>query len=237
MKSKIFKTVLSLTAVMLFLILIEGCKKENEEPYQVVSDIDGNIYQTIKIGNQVWMVENLKAKRYRNGDSIYYMPGSSRWAQTGLGAWCYYDNDPAKDKVYGKLYNGYAVSDSRNIAPEGWHVPTAGELWALNLYVSQHPGASVSVAKALAGNNHWYVSSTGNTPGNDLTTNNASGFNALPGGFRNNGGTFGYDSFEKDGYWWSTNGMIWNINYNNTDVNILYEAGKNMGYSVRCIKD
>lgn len=237
MKSKIFKAGLSLAFVMVFFTLINGCKKEEEAPYQVVSDIDGNIYQTVKIGNQVWMVENLKTKRYRNGDSIYFMPGSEKWSQTELGAWCYCDNKPGNDKVYGKLYNGYAIRDSRNIAPKGWHVPSAAELWTLNLYVSQHPGVSLTVAKALAANNHWYISSTDHTPGNDLKTNNASGFNALPGGFRNNGGDFGYDSFEKDGYWWSTDEMIWNINYDNTDVNILYDSNIKRGYSVRCIKD
>lgn len=225
------------TVIVLLFVLINGCKKDNEDPYQVVTDIDGNIYQTVKIGNQEWMVENLKTKRYRNGDSIYYMPDSEKWAQTGLGAWCYPENQAANDKVYGKLYNGYAVIDSRQIAPEGWHVPTAAELWTLNLYVSGHPGVSPSVAKALAGNNHWYLSSTADTPGDDLKTNNASGFSALPGGYRRPGGDFGFDSFEKDGYWWSTEAMIWNLNYNNTNVIVFNEENKNFGYSVRCIKD
>lgn len=226
-----------LTVVVLLCILIDGCKKEDENPYQVVKDIDGNIYQTIKIGNQEWMVENLKTTRYRNGDSIYHMPGSEKWAQTELGAWCYPENTAANDKIYGKLYNGYAINDSRQIAPEGWHVPTAAELWTLNLYVSEHPGVSVSLAKALAGNNHWYPSTTVNTPGNDLKTNNASGFTASPGGYRRPGGDFGYDSFEKDGYWWSTEDMVLNLNYNNADVNAIYDENKHFGYSVRCIKD
>ncbi|HLN72853.1 MAG TPA: fibrobacter succinogenes major paralogous domain-containing protein [Prolixibacteraceae bacterium] len=237
MKIKNCRYVFSVTAIALLLILINGCKKDNENPYQVVADIDGNIYQTIKIGNQEWMVENLKTKRYRNGDSIYYMPDNQKWAQTGLGAWCYPENNSANDKIYGKFYNGYAVVDSRNIAPEGWHVPTAAELWTLNLYISEHPGVSVAVAKALADIKHWYISSTVNTPGNDMTTNNASGFSALPGGLRRPGGDFGFDSFEKDGYWWSTDEMVWNLNYNNTDVNVIYEGNKNFGYSVRCIKD
>lgn len=237
MKSNILKSVVSVTVVALCFILINGCKKENEEPYKVVADIDGNIYQTIKIGNQVWMAENLRTKRYRNGDSIYFMPENQKWAQTGLGAWCNYDNNASNEKIYGKLYNGHAIADSRNIAPEGWHVPTAAELWTLNLYVSEHTGVSASLAKALAGNNHWYVSSTVNTPGNDLKTNNASGFNALPGGHRRPGGDFGYDSLERDCYLWSTDEMVWNLNYNNTDVNIFYEGSKTFGYSVRCIKD
>lgn len=237
MRSKKHSSTIFLVVVMLFSMLLTGCKKEDEEPYQVVTDIDGNNYLTVKIGNQVWMAENLRTTRYRNGDSIYHMTGNVRWAQTGLGAWCNYENNPANDKIYGKLYNGPAIMDSRNIAPEGWHVPSADELWALNVYVSAHPGTSISLAKALAGNSHWYMSSKENTPGYDLKTNNASGFNALPGGLRRMDGIFGYDSIEKEGYWWSTDNMVWNLNYENTDVNLFFENYKGFGYSVRCIKD
>lgn len=236
---KIRRSIFNLAIVlfMAFFLLITGCKKENEEPYLVVTDIDGNIYQTVKIGNQVWMAENLRTARYRNGDSIYHMGDRGRWSQTEMGAWCNYDNDHENDKTYGKLYNWYAVNDTRNIAPEGWHVPSAEELWELDLYVSSHLGTSVSLAKALAGTKLWYPSMKEDAIGYDLKTNNSSGFNALPGGNRLTSGIFGYDSIEKDGYWWSTSDVIWNLNYDNTDTNILYEAQKRFGYSVRCIKD
>lgn len=237
MKSKIIKTVLLVAVVALFFVLINGCKKDSEEPYQVVSDIDGNVYQTIKIGNQVWMVENLRTTRYRNGDSIYHITGNVKWALTGLGAWCNYENNPEYDKTYGKLYNGHAVHDSRNIAPEGWHVPTVDDLWVLNVYVSSHPGTSLSLAKALASTKHWYMSTKEKATGYDLKTNNFSGFSALPGGFRRTDGIFGYDSIEKDGYLWTTGNMIWNLNYDNTDTNFFYDEYKGFGYSVRCIKD
>lgn len=228
---------LAIVIPMAFFLLITGCKKENDDPYQVVSDIDGNVYKTLKIGNQEWMVENLRTTRYRNGDTIDNKTDNSAWSQTREGAWCNFENKPVYDKIYGKLYNGYAVNDIRNIAPEGWHVPTAEEFWELNMYVAAHPGVSVSLAKALAGTKLWHLSSNENATGYDLKTNNSSGFNALPGGYRHSSRHFEYDSIEKDGYWWSTGDMLWNLHYDNTDPNIIIENSMGFGCSVRCVKD
>ena len=86
-------------------------------------DIEGNSYGAKKIGNQIWMTENLKVKKYRNGDIIPQVQDSLQWSQLTTGAWCYYENDPSK----GILYNWFAVNDPRGLAPEGWHIPTDKE--------------------------------------------------------------------------------------------------------------
>jgi len=92
-----------------------------------VTDIDGNVYQTIKIGDQWWMAENLKVTHYRNSDPIPHVTDGGTWSYLFTGAYCEYDNNPANVAIYGRLYNWYAVGDSRNIAPEGWHVPSDDE--------------------------------------------------------------------------------------------------------------
>lgn len=234
MKSK--NAALILVVLGWLCLFMVSCEKEKEEPYQVVKDIDGHIYHTITIGDQVWMAENLKTTRYRNGDTIFHREGRT-WAGAAHGAWCFYNDDEELETLYGKLYNGHAVNDPRNIAPDGWHVPTAEEWWALSAYVSRHAGASGSIAKALAAKSFWAVSTLANTIGNNPQSNNSSGFNALPGGFRKPDSTFGPRSFDYDGYWWSSGNVVLNINYNNPEPNVLPESNAGFGYSVRCIKD
>ena len=93
-------------------------------------DLDGNVYKTITIGTQVWMVENLKTTKYGNGDAIPNATANASWSLLYTGAYCWYNNDAANKDITGGLYNWFAVADSRNIAPEGWHVPTEAE-WAI----------------------------------------------------------------------------------------------------------
>ncbi len=112
--------------IFIAIILVIGCSKQD-----TVTDIDGNVYQTIQIGNQVWMAENLKVTHYRDGTSIQYVQNELTepdvWETLTTGAYCYYDDSQSNQTTYGNLYNWYAVADSRNIAPEGWHVPTDAE--------------------------------------------------------------------------------------------------------------
>jgi uncharacterized protein (TIGR02145 family) len=109
-----------------------------------VTDIDGNVYQTVTLGGQVWMAENLKVTRYRNGDPIPCVNDASAWSGLSTGAYCHYNNDFNNAAIYGRLYNWYAVSDSRNIAPGGWHVPTDTEWQTL---VDLLGGSSVAGGK------------------------------------------------------------------------------------------
>jgi len=207
-----------------------------------VTDIDGNIYQTVTIGTQVWMVENLKVTHYRNGDAIPNETDNTTWAGLSTGAYCNYNNDEGYVGTYGRLYNGFAVLDGRNIAPAGWHVPTDAEWKQLEMYLgmsqteadasSRWRGTDEGGKIKEAGTTHWNSPNTGAT--------NESGFTALPGGYRTVIG--GYTSMVSSAYFWSstepTSGMAWNryVNLANAGIHRSYlsEIG---GFSVRCVKD
>ena len=214
--------------------------------YGTVTDIDGNVYQTLVIGDQEWMAENLKVTHYRNGDIIPNVTGSMAWAFPNLwtGAYCVYDNDPLHADTYGNLYNWYAVDDSRNIAPVGWHLPTDEEWMELEIYL----GMSVSDANStgyrgtnegskLAGRaDLWHSGVLENDPEFD-----SSGFNALPGGSRSRQ----YGAFSGMIYnapFWSSTEYNYNnawfriLNYTYTEV-YRYNFYKQGGYSIRCVRD
>ena len=128
------KTVMisSLLAVGLMLSIITGCSKTDDTQIAtIVKDIDGNVYDTVKIGTQIWMVQNLKTTRYRNGDSIPNVTDAAIWANLTSGGYSNYSNELYYGTKYGRLYNWYAVSDSRNLAPAGWHVATSADWTAL----------------------------------------------------------------------------------------------------------
>ena len=192
-----------------------------------VTDIDGNIYGTVTIGTQVWMSENLKTTKYRNGDPISKVTDNT-WGNLTSGAYCWENNDVINNFVYGALYNWYAVNDTvRKIAPLGWHVATADEWTTLTNFLG---GDIVAGGKLKeSGPTHW---------GNSNTGTDDVGFTALPGGYRST--IFCY--FGAHGYFWtSTNGM-YRIIHGDTDVvedsapvNPYY--GKTTGFSVRCVKD
>ncbi|OVE79382.1 hypothetical protein BVY01_02735 [bacterium I07] len=195
-----------------------------------LTDVDGNVYKTVKIGNQVWMAENLKVTHYRNGDPIAHVTRTSSWQDLSTGAYCNYDNSASNVSTYGCLYNWYAVNDSRKIAPAGWHVPTDAEWQTLVDYLG---GSGVAGGKMKeSGTLHWKSPNTGAT--------NASGFSALPGGYRTNDGSFYYigigaffwSSTEDDGNYAWNRGLI----YTGSEVyRSIYH--KHYGFSVRCVRD
>ncbi len=197
--------------------------------YETVTDIDGNIYKTITIGDQVWMMENLKVRRYRNGDLIPTVTDDTEWAGLISGACCEINN-VGNVATYGRLYNWDAVDDSRNIAPEGWHVPTHDEWQQLVTYLG---GESVAGGKIKeTGTEHWDSPNTGAT--------NESDFTALPGGYRTNNGNF--DTVGGYAYFWSISPaygdfawMQYLVYYESTlPENVL---PRNCALSVRCVKD
>jgi uncharacterized protein (TIGR02145 family) len=146
---------------------------------QTVTDIDGNTYNTVQIGTQVWMSENLKTSRYRNGGSIPYVVGNSDWQALTTGAWSNYNHDAANDPIYGKLYNWYTTLGD-TLCPTGWGVPTDDEWTTLTTYLG---GESVAGGKMKSvGTAYWNDPNTGAT--------NESGFSVLPGGARNTDGSF-----------------------------------------------
>jgi uncharacterized protein (TIGR02145 family) len=200
--------------------------------YGNLTDQEGNVYKTITIGTQTWMAENLRVTKYRNGDPIVNVTGNAAWTILSTGACCSYGNTDSNDLItlYGRLYNWFAVTDSRSIAPEGWHVPTDGDWTTLTNFLG---GESVAAGKMKeTGISHWAKPNTNAT--------NESGFSALPSGSRysvvgtfNEMGTITY-------LWSSTNydaAHAWN-----RFLNIGANCNRSMdfktdGYPVRLVKD
>jgi len=213
---------------------------------QTVTDIDGNVYHTIKIGTQTWMVENLKTTHYKDGNTIPNVTDSASWKALTTGSYCYYNNDAANDIKYGKLYNWYAVNTAK-LAPAGWHVPTDTDWGMLQNYLIangyNYDGTTTDnkIAKSLAATTEWATdSSTGGNVGNDLTKNNASGFSALPGGSRYSQSTFFGLGFY--GFWWSasewdTSGAPGKGVYSLSNFLVGGNYYKQYGFSVRCVRD
>jgi len=194
------------------------------------TDADSNNYSTVQIGTQVWMAENLKTTKYRDGTGIPDVTDNFTWLNLTTGACCDYGNNPSNAGIYGKLYNYYVVEDTRNMCPPGWHVPTMDEWTTLIDYLG---GVDVASGKLReSGTTHWASPNAGAT--------NESGFTALPGGFRQGYGTDGNFYYLNDrGYWFSSSYMtatgislFYNYIFVATNWDIM-----SWGYSVRCIKD
>ena len=174
---KIIRNLLML-AFMLTILFFTSCNPNNSNDPTLsttVTDIDGNVYHTVKIGTQTWMVENLKTTKYKDGSVIPLVTDNSAWYNSLTPAYCWYNNDATSHKdTYGALYNWYAVSTGK-LAPDGWHVPTNSEWTILENYVSANLGTSGSVVKALSVTTNWITSTSAGAIGNDLTKNNSSG--------------------------------------------------------------
>ncbi|MFA5131410.1 MAG: fibrobacter succinogenes major paralogous domain-containing protein [Patescibacteria group bacterium] len=159
------------------------------------SDIDGNVYKTVKIGNQVWMTENLRVNHYNDGTEIPNVTDGNTWATLTSGAWCDYKNDPANGKVYGHLYNWFTV-DTKKLAPQGYHVPSYEELVALADFVIQPTGGG---KLREIGTAHW--------PSPNADATNETGFTALPNGQRSsdehNGGIGNFSYLNELATFWS----------------------------------
>jgi uncharacterized protein (TIGR02145 family) len=198
-----------------------------------VTDVDGNSYQTVQIGMQCWTQSNLKVSKYRNGDNIPTGLNNSAWSSTTIGAYAIYNNDPVNDGLYGKLYNHYAVMDTRGLCPTGWHVPSRGEWTSL---VTTLGGASVA-GGALKSTATQPTPGGWNSPNTGAT--NSSGFAAGSGGYRRDGGSFDYiGAF----------GNIWSSTLSGADAwyrSLMFLFGncdetfieRTHGFSVRCLRD
>jgi uncharacterized protein (TIGR02145 family) len=194
-----------------------------------VTDIDGNVYPTIMIGNQVWMAENLKVTHYRNGDSIPNITNGAAWDSYGAGALGDIHNSLDSVAIYGRMYNWYAVNDSRNIAPDGWHVPTYQE-WVI---LQNTLGTDAGNDMKEVGTAHW-------TSPNDLATN-SSGFTALGAGIRGEQGY--YIALYQQAYYWSSteydDGDAREARLSHSSINLSLggKSYKRTGCSIRCVKD
>jgi uncharacterized protein (TIGR02145 family) len=225
--------------LILFMLTVSftACKKDeiNEEPSDpnagTVQDVDGNSYNTVKIGDQWWMAENLNTSKFRNGENIPNVAESGEWSITENAAYCNSNNDPDIAADYGRLYNWHAVADGRKICPEGWH-ESNNDNWAT--LVEFLGGSDVAGGKLKqAGTDFW------NSPNTDAS--NESGFTALPGGVRN-ANTGNFAGIGSTGNWWSAsqqnldNGYVWGLTSMNGAI-VNYPLDKNAGLSVRCVKD
>jgi uncharacterized protein (TIGR02145 family) len=197
-------------------------------------------YESVRIGNQEWMTRNLDVDRFRNGDLIPYIESDKEWEEAGENkqpAWCYYDNDPEYGKKYGKLYNWFAVNDPRGLGPEGFHVSTDQELTTLVEYLGGEDIVGHKM-KSAKGWNSWEDEDGEIQNGNG---DNSSGFNALPGGYREiDGSFFDVRSFA---FFWSAaeldSNYTWyrSLNNNGSNVDRSSTYGKSGGASVRCLRD
>jgi uncharacterized protein (TIGR02145 family) len=214
-------------------ISVTGCGGQTSLTY------DGRTYDLVEIGGQCWFADNLATDQYRNGDLIPTGLDNTTWQNTTSGAYAIYNNDPANDVTYGKLYNWFTVADDRGVCPAGWHVPSDCE-W---MYLEGSLGMSVAdqeIAGWRGTNEGGALKATTNWITPNIGAANSSGFTALPGGYRYVVGTYG--GIETIGYWWSSkegySGHAWyrGLYYDSSDVG-RYDNDKRFGFSVRCVRD
>lgn len=195
-----------------------------------IADVDGNYYNTVNIGNQVWLTEDLKTTRFNDGVEISRAEEADQWAWRKTPAWCWYANDSV---IYsfprGKLYNWYAVNTGK-LCPDGWHVPSNSEWSTLQNYLG---GDSIAGGKLKTTETIFW-----RNPNHGAT--NQSGFSAIPGGYRSGTGKFLYSTMFN--YWWSSDEFppdaanFWYVYH--ARANLYHETSfKFFGYSVRCLKD
>ena|SRR6218665_431298 len=247
MKTKI--TVLFFATLLM--VVVNSCKKEEKEEKPVietgtVKDVSGNVYATVKIGNQWWMAEDLRVTKYRDSSFITLVPGppDATWANYTTGA--YTNNTDNGGNVIGRFYNYYAITDIRGIAPAGWHIPSDAE-W-------QELERTLGMSQDNLDNTGWRGSHeaeklkvmNGTTLGwaeyGTIWPTNETGFSALAGGCRMFTGSWGDPGQYHTGFWWTRTEQSANeawyrhLDYKNANV-FRYFGSKNYGFSVRCVKD
>ena len=216
------------SAFAVLLIITFSCSKGDKAPGLVV-DFEGNIYKTAKIGDQVWMAENLRSTRFSDGKEIPLIADSINWENLASPGLCWFDNDVANKDPYGALYNGYAI-DSGKLCPSGWHVPGKEEWQQLITYLGDTTDAGGKLKET--GTTHWYLPNTG--------ADNSSGFTATGAGVRYFEGSF-TSLMKYNGMWSATetgsnDKWFLGLYYKNASVTIAHR-NNNYGFSVRCVKD
>jgi uncharacterized protein (TIGR02145 family) len=197
----------------------------------------------VKIGDQVWMKENLRTTKYRNGDEIPNVTDNVAWSSLTTGAYCYYNNDAATYReTYGAWYNYYAVADNRHLCPTGWHVSTDADwkILEMNLGMTKEQADNTGFRGTTEGGKmketgtvHWKTPNTGAT--------NETGFTSLPSGHRYVDGSF--ISLGENGHFWNADSQTsveaWHrtLEYDKSQIYRNWSAGMTNGMSVRCIKD
>jgi uncharacterized protein (TIGR02145 family) len=213
----------------------------------VITDIDGNEYQTVRIGSQLWTVGDLRTTKYNDGSSISLVTEDTAWSLCVTDAYCSYKNDNNSEAIrkYGLIYNWYAVNTGK-LAPVGWRVPTIDDWNTLRDYLISNgynwdgTTSGDKVAKAIASQTEWKSCDTAGTIGNDLSKNNKSGFTALPDGSRYANGIFGNRGLMS--HWWSSTPTYASrvfaifLSYENQAMEV-HNQQKTKGFAVRIIKE
>ena len=233
------------------LLLTNSCNKNDTSSPpspEPITDIDGNVYHSVQIGTQIWMTENLKTTRFKDGTHIPNITDTAEWAGLTTPGFCWYNNNATSNKpLYGALYNWYTVNTGK-LAPIGWHVPTNAEWIILEDhllaagYNYDNTITDNKYAKALASKSGWTSSTNVGAVGNfDFPAKrNASGFTALPGGYHKDVG--GFSQVGNGGYWWSSSANFENYAFGRGIIYdyclfFRYSYSMNYGFSVRCIKN
>ena len=201
-----------------------------ESNTKTITDVDGNVYHTVTIGAQVWLVENLKTTKYSDGTDIPFIEDTAAaWYELNASGYCWYSDDKSNKDITGALYNWYAVNTGK-LAPQGWHIPSDEEWKILTDYLG---GENVAGGKMKeTGTAHWFDPNTGAT--------NSSGFTALSAGYRGKSGFIPL-SIGSALFWSSTEfdkSDSW-MRYLSFDKEVVgrNNGGKYHGFSVRCLKD
>lgn len=202
-----------------------------------VQDMDGNTYTSVFICNQEWMAQNLRTSKFSNGDAIPEAISNEDWNAPPSAKWCWYENNPANEAVFGKLYNGFTVADERNVCPDGWRIPNLEDWKGLALCLD--PDADVhgeAFYSSVAGGMLKMQGSAGWIPPN-LNATNSSGFNGVGGGLRlNSPGVFN-SSLRLEGFFWGHNGSCFRLKYEHGAFRRTENHSLGTGFSIRCIKD
>ncbi len=222
----------------ILLIFGNSCKKD-EEDKSIVKDFDGNVYHTVIIGTQTWMVENLRTTKYNDGTIISNVTGTNEWLSLSTPAYCWYNNDEITYKeTYGALYNWYTIKTGK-LCPSGWHVPTDAEWKILIDYLGGENMAGIKLKEI--GRMHWNKPTPIHWSSTDTLVDNSSGFTALPGGCRDNHNGI-FEFIGNNGYWWSSSdwvdlGALGRTMSYDYSIASSYPFSKKFGFSVRCVND
>jgi uncharacterized protein (TIGR02145 family) len=257
--NSIFKSKIFVMGIFLAFV-IPACNDDDPDPKKIepgtVTDVEGNVYSTIKLGNQEWMAENLKTTKYRDGSNIE-LPGNDTllWQQNSNGAYAWYNADQSNKNTYGALYNWNAVKNAKGLCPQGWRVPTRHDWSQMISYIANEFNLTNDINDVNAIGNKLKSCRMINSPlGGDCATsvhprwnfhatavgNDEFSFSALPGG--NRGITGRYNSIGLYGFWWCSDEVnevsAYRI-YINYDQNRIFTSSsdKKYGQSVRCIKE
>ncbi|MFM6975934.1 MAG: FISUMP domain-containing protein [Sphingobacteriaceae bacterium] len=232
-----------LVVCLVFVAALLSCKKDKPKG-ETVTDVDGNVYHTVKIGTQTWMLENLSVTKLNDGVTpIDNLSNTDSWKNASKAAYCWYNNDQTNKGKYGALYNGFAVKTGK-LAPQGWHVATSIDWNTLidyliaNGYNYDKTTTGNKMAKSVASAFGWDIDNTDGSVGNNQTSNNKSGLTIQPSGIRNFDALF-VNQGKSASFWISNVDALSNsygIHYTSSS---LYFGGFGLthGLSVRCVKD